>query len=384
MFINKTFELAPRHFVEGLSSDDFSNYVGFHIPVFSLSEFPHWGKVSKELSLTSAELSERSKAIWDAAEKSYSSSNCSKPHRLSTSSCEWLAEQAFASFSSLESDSIGPRWTPTRRHFTRLQESESVRLDQLDICDFFGERKNVVYPEPLEHEGYSSFQLPRFIAHGSSIVLLEPIHADELSYWAKSARTSPDHILRFPKGNWGPIEAGLHELRHLVQLYPQQTTGPIHKFYCELDADLFARNLIQKTNAGTDFLSARLHARYLDILFAPDEYWFAPVLEAIEHKLPLPRFTEISKAVHTFRGAMINCLGEDETNPPNVISKSPRDGLDLIRAAKKAFAVQDNKLACQIVDRVQVALGYFCPQIHRPRVSGKTSTADRVTRPPQP
>lgn len=359
--VRKEFTLAAKHFSEGIQANDFLSYVGFHIPVFRLSDFPHSEKISSGIKLSEKQFAERSYAIWQAAIKNYNDAGFLQPYALSKNNFDWLAAQEFSCFSSSFLYRLQrPNWTLTRGHYDEIYQQGLLRLQTCDLYEDKNIKRAVVYPEPIENKHFSSAQAPKLATHAFPVVLLETLGDDAYKSWAKLVGVSPRDIQRVPKENWIPIEAALHEMRHLIQLFPVQKISSMYRFYCELDAELFARDVMRRSSVKKDFLSARLHARYMDILFAPDEYWVAPALEAIEKGLSPPRYTEIAIAVKTFRNALMNCSGN--AAPQNIISDSPLNGATLMRDAQKDHAVQENYMAGWIAKRIQRALYYFCPQ----------------------
>ena len=383
----KGFTLRSAHFHEGLTSKDFSDHLGFHIPVFYLSDFPYYKQLSQGVPLSHRQLLERAHAIEEAVSNSYAANN--KQFVSTDDDARALADECFAVVRSHSMQFQTHLWDIDRKHFEKVQSSGGSHLNGRTIYNYTTKPCPYVYPEPIENH---RLPIPDLYVKTKAIVLLEPMSIQPHIYWAKWARIPPVLVTRFPKSTISQISTGLHELRHICQLSksPQDATS-MDNYYAELDADLFSRHVIaQTTYAAMDCLEAELKARYLDTLATSPRYWFAPALEAIENKHRIPSYESTIWAVSTIRNALVTGESRLETltrvNGDVVINgwldwaennlwSNPEIGFNHLNHLYTKGTFDDAPLSKHIAEGILKAIRYFSPRLIKDRSSNKRAHA---------
>ncbi|MDD3288564.1 MAG: hypothetical protein PHX43_06120, partial [Alphaproteobacteria bacterium] len=163
------------------------------------------------------------------------------------------------------------------------------------------------------------------------------------------------------------LAGDLHEMRHLLQVTTSEY-GAVEKFYNEMDADIFARDVLRQSEACADLMEARHHMRYLDMLVCQRKYLFPPVIDAIEKRrcdpsVSIPTFEEVVQSVAVLRKSLAAY--------PALV-KNGRADTDFSLRLSVLFKIAQNEtfsnpLARDIFLKIQDAAEYFCPGISQER-----------------
>lgn len=372
------FILEPRHFYEGLTSEDFSAYAGFHIPVFYLGQLPHWDKWQGLQRPTKQELGQRTQAILSALEQDDVFMRRSKTLNY---------QPDFDSIRHSTALKPSPCVMYINAGLSHVENQETI-FDKISFggLDAINQRYAITAPEELgtinyvrTGAPYGNYKIDLCKATLNAYAIIPSVDDTSPSYWAMKNCLPPSYSARIPKNNILHLIDGLHEMRHTVQAEEIPLTI-VHKYYRELDADLFSHYTIRTSDPANprifeESLMADRHIGYINIMLLPFNCWTAPALDALESGQRLPHHAAIKSAgeeiccrileiIHRKPFDLTSCSQTPEYRKwalENILSQ-PEKGYSMIKvlADHNAFT---QPMAQQIAQKIVAAAEYFCPGI---------------------
>ena len=309
--INMLYKLTDQNIASGhLTDKDLSSGLGYHVTTFPLESFPYSEKLLRDELLTREEIEIRSDAIYYALEER---GLVNHGNNSSFFTYEDAAAVACNSFSTVRSSNVKlnfsgpPVWG---RHFALISANgfidahnhEEIWIHNND--DDLGTTIENVFPGILDEE----IPVTRCTFQKAAFMLLDR-EISSRNYWARFLRLAPELLEVFPADNSHLLREALHEKRHLHQIGIKSSSHAAN-YYAELDADMAAIASLQIVGIGKDTITCTKHARYMDMLFAPPLYWFAPAMEDLHHGRYPENFFRTHSAVTEIRVRLGASLSE--------------------------------------------------------------------------
>jgi len=351
----RPFKLEPRHFLYGLTSRDFEDYVGAPVTVLNLADpdFQFWEKLSNGAPLSDEEIHDRKIAIFNKCQQNTALAEGSSSDDL-LNRCKSLAIEK-SPIMKASKKTLPKSFDIPWRDFDYIQKHGLEELDRLTPYMAAGHKRYAVFPEPRR------LLKRRLQSNGNPLTMILPIDCDPKKMWSLSTGFSSENIYSIPPETFLPIEVALHEMRHIIQVFPKFAGMEHYKYYYEFDSTLFARNTLRRTGKATEYLEARLKAHYINMVFSPERYWFAPALETIENGRATLDYWKVVNA----HNKVMSVLYADSENPEETSKGFSKDPQKLFACLQKAIQDPDVKkdpLSTHIALRIKDAVDYFCPQ----------------------
>ncbi len=362
--------------MNGFDAQDVRDTTGTAAFLLDLSTFPHWQKLRAEDFLTGRDLYERERAIAESIHADF--------RKIPISALASLALDL--SKASIATDYLwfGLTGAPHKQ----LEEIQAQRLSDISQSGFkshkvnaeiFGGERPCVLPYPIDDWDKASVENTQRTLDVYGWLFALPFSELNENLVQKIVHLGPVMPGTFPRSPLYHLLAQLHEMRHAMQVNLKRDPSDKERFYRELDADLFARNVFRQNGLDDGTLRFDLERAYILAPILETPYVHVLAIDAVENGEKPPTFAVCKEALSVVSRAILERMPDKQNYfnsngfPPEklascvYIRKNPGTYFQLMMECYLKGDCRPDPLAEKFALRMLESVEHMAPELLRQR-----------------